>query len=111
MCDRETEHISWSVYNRIDLDEYVEVGGFDGEDTGMVMLHIMQSRPDLIVDDYLDWLSMRRGRSLLAVTGLFDPSDSDRLKEDYLAFVDHVAEHVGYYRIRGSTLEIRGVDE
>ena len=101
----------WALYGRGGSDDIARVIGYEAEDAGMVMLRIMQSRPELIIDDYLDWLSMRRGRSLLAVTGLFNPTDSDRLKEDYLAFVDHVAEHVGYYRIPGSTLDIRRVDE
>lgn len=106
MCDQEAERMSWSVYNKIGPGVFVEVRGFEGEDAGMVMLCIMQSKPDLIIDDYLDWLSMRRGRSLLAVTALFNPSDLDRLKEDYLDFVDRIAEDVGWYNILDTSLTI-----
>lgn len=101
-----SDPIVWALYDRGGSDDVARVVGYEAEDAGMVMLRFMKDCPVLIAKDYIDWLSCRHKTSLLAVTALFNPSDLDRLKEDYLDFVGRIAEDVGWYNILDTSLTI-----
>lgn len=101
--------MTWTLFDVSDVLGDVMLA-YEGEDAGSVMLQVMRTHPDAIADDFLDWLYARRGKARLVVSGFFNPADSDKIKEQYLAFVNRLAEDVGQYNVLYSTLTIKKVD-
>lgn len=100
--------VTWALFDVSDVLGDIMLA-YEGEDPGEVMLKVMHTHPEAIADDFLDWLDARRGKARLVVSGFFNPADSDKVKEQYLAFVNRLAEDVGQYNIMHSTLSIKRV--
>ena len=83
---------------------------YEGEDAGMVMLELMRHRPTVVSDDFMKWLNDRSRFAWKIISGFFDPTINDTLKEAYLEFINRLAEDVGEYVILNSTLSIKKVD-
>ena len=84
---------------------------YQGDKPGDVMQQIMRTRPDAVAQDFLSWLYARPGKACLMVSGLYNPNDLNTLKDQYLSFVDRLAEDVGKYDIMYSVLSIKEVTE
>ena len=101
--------MTWALF-----DNSEELGpimlAYEGEDAGMVMLELMRHRPTVVSDDFLHWLNARSRFAWKIISGFFDPTISDTLKEDYLEFITRLAEDVGAYDILHTTLTIKKVD-
>ena len=83
---------------------------YEGEDAGMVMLELMRHRPTVVSDDFLKWLDDRSRFGWKIISGFFEPTINDTLKEDYLEYINRLAEDVGAYDILYTTLTIKKVD-
>ena len=82
-----------------------------GAEPGEVMLNLMRSHPSEVSYNLIGWIFSRRSRTTSLVRSLMDPSEADRLKEEFLQYVaDYVAE-VGYYSVWDSGIEIRRVED
>lgn len=103
------EAVTWTLF-----DNSEELGpimlAYEGEDAGMVMLELMRHRPTVVSDDFLHWLNDRPRFAWKIISGFFDPSINDTLKEAYLEFINRLAEDVGQYDILYTTLSIKKVD-
>lgn len=101
--------MTWALF-----DNSGELGpimlAYEGEDAGMVMLDLMSHRPTVVSDDFLKWLNDRSRFAWKIISGFFDPTINDTLKEAYLEFINRLAENVGEYVILNSTLSIKKVD-
>ena len=93
------------------ITEDTVMAGTEGEDAGEVMLRLMRSFPQYAGYDFLDWLKGRPVRAWRIISGFFNPSDLDSLKESYLSFIHNYAEEIGEYRIEGTDLVIRRVED
>ncbi len=80
---------------------------YQGDMPGDVMEQIMRTRPNAVAQDFLSWLYARPGKAWLMVGGLYNPNDLNTLKDQYLSFVDRLAEDVGKYDIMYSVLSIK----
>ena len=101
--------MTWALF-----DNTEELGpvmlAYEGEDAGMVMLELMRTRPTVVSDDFLKWLNDRSRFGWKIISGFFDPTINDTLKEAYLEFINRLTENVGEYVILNSTLSIKKVD-
>ena len=85
--------------------------GTEADEPGAVMLNLMRSHPSEVSYNLIGWIFSRRSRTTSLVRSLLDPSEADRLKEEFLQYVaDYVAE-VGYYSVWDNGIEIREVAE
>ena len=101
--------MTWALFDNIEGLGSVMLA-YEGEDAGMVMLELMRHRPTVVSDDFLKWLNDRSRFGWKIISGFFDPTINDTLKEAYLAFINRLAENVGEYVILNSTLSIKKVD-
>ena len=102
--------MTWAIFEI--SEELGEVKlGYEGDDAGDAMLELMRSFPQYAGYDFLDWLKGRPVRSWRIISGFFNPSDLDSLKEGYLSFIHNYTEEIGEYRIEGSDLVIRRVED
>ena len=107
--DKRVAAVTWALF-----DNSKELGPimlpYEGEDAGMVMLELMRHRPTVVSDDFLHWLNGRSRFAWKIISGFFDPTINDTLKEAYLDFINRLAEDVGQYDILYTTLSIKKVD-
>ena len=82
-----------------------------GTDPGEVMLNLMRSHPSEVSYNLIGWIFSRRSRTTSLVRSLLDPSEADRLKEEFLQYVADYVTEVGYYSVWDSDIEIREVVE
>ena len=80
------------------------------QELGMVMLELMRHRPTVVSDDFLKWLNDRSRFGWKIISGFFDPTINDTLKEAYLEYINRLAENVGAYDILNTTLSIEKVN-
>ena len=83
----------------------------EGGDAGEVMLHLMRSHPSEVSYNLIGWIFSRRSRTTSLVRSLLDPSEADKLKEEFLQYVADYVTEVGYYSVWDSGIEIREVVE
>lgn len=103
--------MTWALFEEIDVTKEPINVGYEGDDAGMVMLELMRDRPTIVSDDFLHWINGRSRFAWKIISGFFDPSANDALKEAYLAFVARLAESTGSYAIIGTPLIIMEVIE
>ena len=101
--------MTWALFDNIEGLGSVMLA-YEGEDAGMVMLELMRHRPTAVSDDFMHWLNARSRFAWKIISGFFDPTINDTLKEAYLEFINRLAENVGEYVILNSTLSIKKVD-
>ena len=102
--------MTWAVFEI--SEELGEVRlEYEGDDAGDAMLELMRSFPQYVGYDFLDWLKGRPVRAWRIIAGFFTPSELDRLKEGYLLFIHNYTEEIGEYRIEGTDLVIRRVED
>ena len=101
--------MTWALFDNIEGLGSVMLA-YEGEDAGMVMLELMRHRPTVVSDDFMKWLNDRSRFAWKIISGFFDPTINDTLKEAYLEFINRLAENVGEYVILNSTLSIKKVD-
>lgn len=106
---KRVEAVTWALFDNIEGLGPVMLA-YEGEDAGMVMLELMRHRPTAVSDDFLHWLNARSRFAWKIISGFFDPTINDTLKEDYLEFINRLAEDVGAYDILYTTLTIKKVD-
>ena len=106
--DKRVEAVTWALFDTSeDLGDIMLA--YQGDTAGDVMEQIMRNRPNAIAQDFLSWLYARPGKAWLMVGGLYNPNDLNTLKDQYLSFVDRLAEDVGKYDIMYSVLSIKEV--
>lgn len=101
--------MTWALFDNIEGLGSVMLA-YEGEDAGMVMLELMSHRPTAVSDDFLKWLNDRSRFAWKIISGFFDPTINDTLKEAYLEYINRLAENVGAYDILNTTLSIQKVD-
>ena len=101
--------MTWALFDNIEGLGLVMLA-YEGDDAGMVMLELMRHRPTVVSDDFLHWLNGRSRFAWKIISGFFDPTINDTLKEDYLEFINRLAEDVGAYDILYTTLTIKKVE-
>ena len=102
--------MTWALFDVSDTVAGDIMLAYQGDEPGDVMLQIMRTRPNAVAEDFLSWLYARPGKAWMVVDGFFNPARSDNLKEQYLSFVNRLAEDVGQYDIMYSVLSIKKVD-
>ena len=107
--DKRVAAVTWALFDNIEGLGLVMLA-YEGEDAGMVMLELMRHRPTAVSDDFLHWLNGRSRFAWKIISGFFDPTINDTLKEAYLEFINRLAEDVGQYDILHTTLSIKKVD-
>ena len=95
--------MTWAVFE-ISKEHGAVKLGYEGDDAGDAMLELMRSFPQ-----YAGY--GRPVRSWRIIAGFFTPSELDSLKEGYLSFIHNYAEDIGEYRIEGTDLVIRRVED
>ena len=100
--------MTWALFDNIEGLGAVMLA-YEGEDAGMVMLELMRHRPTAVSDDFLKWLNDRSRFAWKIISGFFDPTINDTLKEAYLEYINRLAENVGAYDILNTTLSIQKV--
>ena len=103
--------MTWALFDVSDPVVGDIMLSYQGDLPGDVMQQIMRTRPNAVAQDFLSWLYARPGKAWLMVGGLFNPNDLNTLKDQYLSFVDRLAEDVGKYDIMYSVLSIKEVAE
>ena len=101
--------MTWALFDNSEELEPIMLT-YEGEDAGMVMLELMRHTPTVVSDDFLHWLNGRSRFAWKIISGFFDPTINDTLKEAYLDFINRLAEDVGQYDILYTTLSIKKVD-
>ena len=102
--------MTWAVFE-ISKEHGAVKLEYEGDDAGDAMLELMRSFPQYAGYDFLDWLKGRPVRAWRIISGFFNPSDLDSMKEGYLLFIHNYAEEIGEYRIEGTDLVIRRVED
>ena len=101
--------MTWALFDTAeDLGDIMLA--YEGETAGEVMEKIMRTRPNAVAQDFLSWLYARPGKAWLMVGGIFNPADLNTMKDQYLSFVERLAEDIGHYDIMYSVLSIKKVD-
>ena len=85
--------------------------GTEADEPGAVMLNLMRSHPSEVSYNLIGWIFSRRSRTTSLVRSLLDPSEADRLKEEFLQYVADYVTEVGYYSVWDNGIEIREVVE
>ena len=99
--------MTWALFDVSDPVVGDIMLSYQGDMPGDVMEQIMRTRPNAVAQDFLSWLYARPGKAWLMVGGLYNPNDLNTLKDQYLSFVDRLAEDVGKYDIMYSVLSIK----
>ena len=93
------------------ITEDTVLDGTEADEPGAVMLNLMHSHPSEVSYNLIGWIFSRRSRTTSLVRSLLDPSEGDRLKEEFLQYVADYVTEVGYYSVWDSGIEIREVTE
>ena len=108
--NKRVEAVTWALFDTAeDLGDIMLA--YEGETASEVMEKLMRTRPNAMAQDFLSWLYARHSKAWLMVGGFYNPNDLNTLKDQYLLFVDCLAEDVGKYDIMYSVLSIKEVPQ